>query len=265
MIGRRSILSLSLLSVLALCAFGAQNAFAWETASNLTVFECSATATTKDYSDAHCDNPAAPQSNFGHKSITAGTSTPIETSNAATKNNTTEAEKAVLTGELLGASVKITANTVSPDPTTSSFVKNIATGDFEGTSAVNFTGITLEGNGSSLGCHVEEPITLASLFHGVEQGAAGSREMALEFSPDPSTSTTFVTIHFAGTGCLVTTATVKGKARGTGSGTGGNGATLKFLPADEELTFGGNPATFSGTFTTKVTSTGSALATTTTP
>ena len=261
MIGRRSILTMSLLSVLAFCAFGAQSAFAWETASNTTAFECSASAPTKDYADAHCDTTGG--SAFGHVALAAGTSVAIETSNAATKNNTTEAEPAVLTGTLLGASVKVTCNKVSPDTANASFVKNIATGDFEGTSAVNFTECTLEGNGAP-NCHVEEPITLASLFHAVEQGTT-TREMAIEFSPDPSTSTTFVTLHFAGTGCLLTSAAVKGKARGTGSGAGNNGATLHFQPTDEELTFGGNAATFTGTFTTKVSSTGNALVTTTTP
>ncbi|HTR75443.1 MAG TPA: hypothetical protein VMH33_09345 [Solirubrobacterales bacterium] len=255
---------MSLLSVLAFCAFGAQNAFAWETATNTTVFECSKSAPKLDYEDAHCDNTKS-EGSYGHKEIKAGEKVDIETSNTATKEETKGAETAILEGELLGAAVKITCHKVEPDTEVTSWVQNVNPGDFEGTSAVDFTECTLEGNGSSLGCHVEEPITLASLFHGVEQTVGAERQMAIEFTPDPSTSTTYVTIHFGGTGCLLATANVKGKARGTGSGDGANGATLHFLPADEELTFGGNVAKFTGTFTTKlVAEPHNALVTTTT-
>ncbi|HTR75441.1 MAG TPA: hypothetical protein VMH33_09335 [Solirubrobacterales bacterium] len=260
---RRSILTMSLLGMLAFCAFAAQNAFAWETALDTTAFECSTSAAAKDYADAHCDNTIVSGGSYGHKSIGFGAQVEIETSNTATKNSTTEAEEVVLGGELLGVPVKITCLKVEPHAAIVSFVENLNPGDFEGTVGVVFTECVLEGNGSSLGCHVEEPVTLLALFHGVEQGIAPAREMAIEFTPDPSTSTTLATLHFTGTGCLLTTANIKGRIRGTGSGADGTGATLHFQPADESLTFGGNPATLTGTFTTRVSSTGRALVTTT--
>ncbi|HTR75442.1 MAG TPA: hypothetical protein VMH33_09340 [Solirubrobacterales bacterium] len=253
---------MSLLSALAFCAFAAQNALAWETASGTTVFECSKSAAILDHTDAHCDNTTS-NGTYGHKEIAAGGKVDIETSNTATKEETKAAETAILEGELLGASVKITCHKVEPDTEATSWVQNVSPGDFEGTSAVDFTECTLEGNGASLGCHVEEPVTVAALFHGVEQTVGAERQMAIEFSPDPSTSTTFVTIHFGGTGCLVATANVKGKARGTGSGADASGATLRFQPADEELTFGGNPTKFTGVFTAKIKETGNSLVVTT--
>jgi hypothetical protein len=87
--------------------------------------------------------------------------------------------------------------------------------------------------------------------------------MAIEFTPDPSTSKIYVTIHFEGSGCLFKEVNIEGSFRGTGSGAGANGATLSFLPADEELRFFGEKATLEGTLTTKVKSTGNALVTAT--
>ncbi len=258
MIGRKSIVGLSLLAALALCAFMAQGASAaFGTATNLTAFTCVEGKGNKDFSDAHCDNPVTPETGkFGHVAIPLNTKTKIETTNEATKNETKEREPAILKGSLLGATVTITCKKVGPG-TEESYIENKEPSkevhQIEGTSSVQFTECTTVGNGSA--CKAKEPIKLNTFFHGVEDKAASPKLMALEFTPDPaSEKNLYVTVEFEGT-CLVTKTEVTGTARGTGTPAGAaksGGATLNFLPADESLKAFGNAATFEGKFTTRM-------------
>jgi hypothetical protein len=242
MIGRRTIVGLSLLSVLAFCAFAAQGASAaWETATNTTAWTCVKGGGFKDFKDADCTEATLQGSGeYGHVEIPAATPTEIESSSS---------EKSVLTGELLGAKVVITCTSTVPDTAVVSFIENTTTGlpnmDLHGTDAVVFKGCTVTGNGAK--CNVKEGrITLKALFRGVKEPIAAN--MAVQFEADGQAF--LVNVEFEGT-CLVKEAKVEGIARGTAEG-----AFLNFKAEDEELTFFGNPATFTGKFTTKMDGTG---------
>lgn len=266
---RKSIVGLSLLAVLAFCALAAQGASAaWVSSIKTQAFACHPGGGSKDFSDAHCDKKVtAGTGTFGHVLISGKKE--IETSNTQTKNSTTEAAPAILRSTVFGVPTKIECKKVEPDTSVTSFIENYepAAGqhNVQGTSAVNFTECVTEGLGS--GCKVKEPITLATLFHGVENGT----KMALEFTSDPA-GAAYVTLHFEGASCVLPEAEVTGSARGTG-GAGNesafSGATLKFEPnaEDEELKFAGLfNATFEGTFTSRMKEaggTGDAITTTT--
>ncbi len=258
MIGRKSIVGLSLLTALALCAFMAQGASAaFETATNLTAFTCVENGGNKDFSDAHCDNPVtAGTGKFGHVAIPINTKTKIETTNEATANETKEKQPAVLKGSLLGATVTTTCKTVSPGPE-ESYIENKEPKEkvhqIEGTTSLQLSDCITVGNGSA--CKAKEPIRVNTFFHGVEDKAVSPKLMALEFTPaPPSEKNLFFTLEFEGT-CLVTKTEVSGTIRGTGTPAGAaksGGATLNFLPADESLKAFGNVETFEGKFTTRM-------------
>src|SRR4051794_22799207 len=72
MIGRRAVGGLALLCALLFSAFASQSAFA-----ETTAFECTKSAATLDFSDAHCDTTAAPPSNFGHAPLSTAVKTKI--------------------------------------------------------------------------------------------------------------------------------------------------------------------------------------------
>jgi len=260
----KSIVGLSLLSALLLCAVAAQSAqAAWEPATNLTAYTCVPGGGGLDFTDAHCDHQVTPGTgSFGHEKIANGVKTEIETSNKQTASETTAAQPAVLKSTILGNAVTITCKKVEPDTNATSFIINEEPSaekhNAHGTSAVNFTECNVEGNGKA--CSVAEPITLKTLFEGVEE--PNTKGMAIEFKPDPA-GEPYVTIKFTGT-CLLSEAKVTGLARGTGSGTTGGGATLEFKPEDEELFFAGVKATFEGKFTTRMAGGGNPITFTTT-
>jgi hypothetical protein len=248
MIGRRTIVGLSLLSVLAFCAFAAQGASAaWETATNTTAFTCVKGGGKKDFKNSGCSEPTtAGTGKFGHVEIPTGTSTDIESSSS---------ESLVFTAELLGAKVTITCKKTVPDTEVTSFIENTSTGgtnmDLHGTTAVVFQECSQTGNGAK--CTVPN-ITLKTKFHGAKEPTKAN--MAVEFEGDESEN--LFTIAFAGT-CLIKEASLKGVLRGTV-----NGDLLEFKAEDEELTFFGNPATLTQKFTTKMTGGGNPISITTT-
>lgn len=79
-----------LICALAISALAAQDASA--EGNGQTIFECSTSAATREFSDAHCDNTGG--STFGHVQFPEST-TAITLTNGATKNSTTEATTAV--------------------------------------------------------------------------------------------------------------------------------------------------------------------------
>jgi hypothetical protein len=237
MMGRKSILSLSLLSVLALCAFAAQGASAaWETATETTAVTCVPEGGKKDFSDAHCKNGVG-EGKFGHVTFATGTKTHTTVTNTQTEGEAPV--NAVLTGSLFGATVTITCQKVAAGATEKNWLKNVATGDIEGESSVNFTECSVTGNGAT--CKVKEPVVTNTKVTGQKEPT--TKNMALLFSPLVAGGA-YTNIGFEG-GCLVFATEVKGQARGTP-----NGATILFEAADEELTAFGNKATFTGSFTT---------------
>jgi len=259
MIGRKSIVGLSLLCALALCAFAASSASAaWQTATNTTAYTCGRVG-VGDFEDAHCDRRVtAGTGSYGHELIPVGETTEVEFSNTKTKNNTTEAEPTVLTGTAFGVALTITCKKTEPDTSLTSWLKNVGSGtthDVEGTIAVDFTECTV----SLANCTVTEPITVAALVHGVEEPAKGA--MALEFEPDPTVSTHFFVLKFSGTKCVFNGQSLNfdGSFKATGNTTEPatgryTGATSVLEGGNEmsSLTFAGNAATLTGKFTTKM-------------
>jgi hypothetical protein len=254
MIGRRSIVGLALLSVLAFSAFAAQGASAaWETANSTTAVTCVKGGGKLDFKNADCsERVTAGSGTFGHVAIENEVRTAIETSSS---------ESSILTAELLGAKFTITCKKTVPDAEAvapnESFIENTSTGgtnmDLHGTSAVVLQECSQTGNGAK--CTVPN-ITLKTLFHGVENPAGEKGPMAVQFEADGQTF--LFNLKFAGT-CLIKEAETKGVLRGTVEG-----AFLNFKAEDEELTFFGNPATLTGKFTTKMAgTTGNAISLTT--
>lgn len=264
--GRKSILGLSLFSVLLVCALAAQGASAaWQTATKTTAFTCVKEGGLKDFGvgDSHCSKEKVPAGTgeFGHVEIAPNTGhTKVVTTNETTGGAT---EPAVLTGSLLGASVKITckkvANVGGEAGENANWLENVQTvegtvtkHDIAGHSSINFTECSQEGNGAK--CKVKEPIEVNTNVTAQEEPT--TENMAYLFAAE--TGKPYTTIGFEGT-CLIASTEVKGSARGTTEG-----ATLKFEGKDEELTAFGNAATFTGKFTTKMAGVGGNPITTTT-
>jgi hypothetical protein len=256
MIGRKSVLGLALISVLAICAIGAQGASAaWETAKHTTAFTCVKGGGSLDFAkgDSHCSGAQVTPGTgeYGHVTIASGTKTTVETSNETTGG---AREPSILTGSLFGVAVKITCNKTENGPN-ESYLENVLTGtdhDVVGTVSVNFRECTVTGNGAT--CKVKEPVVTNSFVKAQEEPT--TKNMALLFSPDPEGGA-YATIGFEG-GCVVFSTEVKGQARGTAEG-----ATLNFKAEDEELTAFGSKATFTGKFTTKMSGGGNPISLTT--
>jgi hypothetical protein len=254
MIRKRSVIGLSLLSMLAVVAFGASSASAaWETATNTTAVTCAPNGGSKDFKDAHCKESVTPGTGgFGHVAIANGVKTAVESTNITTGE---ERQVAVLTGEALFVKVTITCKKVGPGAEPS-FLENTSSGgtnmDVNGTSSVKFTECTQTGLGAS--CKVKEPIGLNTFVKGVKEPT--EKNMALEFTPDPA-GNPYVVIEFEGS-CLVSKTEVTGTARGTVEG-----ATINFEAKHENLKAFGNAATFTGKFTTRMTENGNPISMTT--
>jgi hypothetical protein len=252
MTARKSILGLSLLAVLAFCAIAAQGASAaWKEATNTTAITCGPSGGSLDFSDSHCDKQVPEGTgSFGHVEIAKDTSTDIEI--AGVGNSRLKAKAA-------GLKVNIACKKALTDPTPTSFIKNTEPEanihKVNGTVAVTFEDCKEEGELAALGCQPVEPITVASVFKGVEEPEKGT--MALEFTPDGSENFAELTYK---AGCLIGTGPfpVKGSMKGTPAGVEPNqrwsGATVKFEPGNEmeSLKFGGEKAEFEATFTMKM-------------
>jgi hypothetical protein len=255
MIGRKSIVGLSLLAVFAFCALAAQGASAaWQTSNKSTAWTCAPNGGKKDFSDAHCDHTVAEGTgSFGHVEIAKSTQTPITITNEKTASNTTAAQPVALNSELFGVPVTITCQKVANAAGSTSYIENTepSAGNMQvhGTIWIDITLCGMEG----IPCEVAEPITIHILFHAVEEPTKGA--MALEFTPTEG-STTLTTIHFK-PGCFIEEAPIEGKLKstgGTGSTANESGATSVFEGGNEmsELSLGGSPATFTGKFTTRM-------------
>ncbi len=254
MIGRRSVVGLSLLGALLVCAFLAQSASAaFVPAKNTTAFTCVAGAPTDGtvgFEDAHCDKPkSANTGNFHHVAIPLNETTEIEITNAATKNETKEAEPTVLESTVGGITTKLTATTV----TGTGFIHNVEpeakVHKVTGEVTVSYTGVTVN---NPTGCKVKEPITFTALFEGVEEEGG---TMGMEFKPKEGTTFVAIGPFENNPSCALAGSTIKvtGTAVGTGNGTGrSSGATTVFKPADEKLKIGTVEAKFTSTTTTKM-------------
>jgi len=264
MIGRRSVIGLSLLCALLFSAFAAQSASAALTTSkNTTAFTCVSKA-SGGFSDSHCDTTASPGT-FGHELITT----------AGTEVDTTNTTNAVLKGEVVGGGkVTITCTTVK-NKTVNSTLTNSSPGalehTLEGKAETEFKTCTVT---ELKNCTVDDPIVSKATVHGVEGMEGPNKEanaMGLEFIGSGANET-FTEVTFRGASCAVkdTTFPIKGKVIATG-GTAKqdskhSGATLVFTNANamEELTLGGKTSTFTLTATATMAGGGSPISATTT-
>jgi hypothetical protein len=235
---------------LLLCAVAAQGA----SAAGQTIFECSKSATTKAFSDAHCDTANA-SGEYGTVAFPGGA---IKLTNKATKNATTEATIATLKiAELHGvANVVVECTEVSgTGEAANSETGGVMTGSGSGTIEFHSGG---GGNCTTnqTGCTVK----VAAVGAKAESIQPSASEMGLKFS---ATGTNFTTTTFEGT-CslhLFNAIPVKGSTIATANGeANGHGATAWFIEGSmNSLTVGGEPAQLIGKATLSSSATGNAL------
>jgi hypothetical protein len=249
MIGRRTIVGLSLLCALLFSAIAVQSASAAK-AVNTTATTCikAPVKETGDFDDAHCDIVNSnKKGEFTHGTPWKGT-TETEASNEAGKN-------AVLKGELGGVKMEITCTSVTDEKGTLTNTEVGKEHKISGSTTVNFAGVCTVAKPAK--CTVKTPITTKAVFEGVEGLGAGKNEMGVEFKP--SAGEIFTTITLEGAECAL-----KGKpleVKGTAIGTGAPvptakhaGSTLIFTTAmtKETLSIGGKPAEFESTTTVRM-------------
>ncbi len=264
MIERRPALGLALLCVLGSMAIAAQSAGAIEIPET-TAFECTPSAVTKDFSDAHCDTTKS-SSTFGHKQLSEFVETAFSVTNAKTASSTTASTPASLEGEVDLVKTSITCTNVSGSGALIN-EKEIGTMKVEARVTVEFTGCTVI---KPAKCTVAEPIkVLANAVTRTNLGAS-KEEMGLELQP--ATGGVFATIEYTNLAeCILKNTKVKLEGTAIGTGSLGSttaqkesGATLVF-GSDSNLIFGGKPATFKATVTPSVTANGNAITLTTPP
>jgi hypothetical protein len=245
MIGRRTVIGLSLLSALVFCAFAAQSASA-AAAKNTTAFTCIAKA-EGDFKDAHCDEKVEPgKGSFAHAALT-GSPTEIQGTNEDTAGNPTTA---VLTGVAAGVPAEITCKTVHATGN----IENKQTGtehQIKGTLTTLFENCQVD---KPAKCQVLVPIEVKAVYEGVEGALGGGAidEMGVEFKPHEGE--TFVQIVFGNDAeCALKNAKLKvtGTAIATGTppptkATKHTGVTSNFTKAmtEKTLKFAGNAASF---------------------
>jgi hypothetical protein len=254
MIGRRSIIGLSLLSALFFCAFAAQSASA-ASATNTTAFTCVAGGGSLDFSDAHCDTKVTPGTGaYGHVVLTE-TETAITVTNLKTKNNTTEHTTAVLKGEAFGVKLEITCTDVHGTGKIHNYEPTAGKHNITGNITTFFTNCTVHKPSK---CAINK-VEVKSNFEGVE-GLEGKGEMGVEFKP--TAGTTFVTITLENKGAEKCALAGKGfEVQGTAIATGTpgpaekhSGATSIFTNAmtSKTLSIGGKAAEFEASTTVKM-------------
>jgi hypothetical protein len=267
MIGRRATAGLALLCALVFSAFASQSAFA--EIPETTAFECTEKAVTLDFSDAHCDVTATPQSKFGHTKLPTGSKTKVTASNAKTKGLTTESTPATLEGEVALTKVKITCTKLSGSGELINEEPAAGVMQVKGTGTGEASGCTVE---KPLKCIVKEPIVGGGNAITRTNLGVGKNEMGAETSP--SSGTVYATIEFLNKGaeaCALNKQ--KFNVEGTGIGTSPLGSTEAIKESgatgvsgpDNKLTLGGKPASLTGVGTGSVTATGNAVVLTTPP
>lgn len=152
MTGRNALAGLSLICAFALCALAAPSAFAAPTGT--TAVECSLNATTRDFSDAHCDTTAPTQSTYGHLAPVNGTPFGFTGTNANTTGVTVNAVEPELEATINGLPVKIKCTKMS----TVGSLENTLVGEemrIVGSAiTITYTGCTVT---TPVGCSVKSP------------------------------------------------------------------------------------------------------------
>jgi hypothetical protein len=283
MIGRRTVIGLSLLSALLFCAFAAQGAFAAEKESeNTTAFTC-APGSGAGFSDEHCDAAVGSGASFVHTAIANNTATKVEGSNDGVTESTKKFESAVLRGKIGLTATEITCEKFVTDAT-KSFVENnenVKVHKVKGTVRGEFKTCKVL---KPLKCTLKEPVVTEATVVGVD-GLQGPKEaeknaMGLRFKGEivSGTSTdTFANIRFEGAECALknqefpvtgSVIATSGPTTESGQENKHSGATLVFTPkfSMQKLHIGTTPNTaeFETIATTRMSEKGNPIALTTT-
>ena len=265
MIGRRTVVGLSLLCALLFSVIAVQSASAAK-AINTTAFTC-VEGGTKDFSDAHCDTKVpAPTGKFGHVEIANNTTTEVTMTNDVTGKST---DPAVLAGKAFGAATEITCTTVHGEGWLENTGKE-KEHTVRGTGSTNFTGCSVQ---KPAKCDVKEPIVVKAIAEGVEGIAPEGKGMGGALGPDESKN--FTQIAFTNNGAEVCalngkTVNVEGSAIATGIDPKAkhSGATPDYdharITGEGTLLFGGVAAGFELTTTVRAKGGNPLVATTTT-
>lgn len=259
MIGRKTIVFLSMLGTLCLCALMAQSALAvpWETNLNTTAFECVSKA-KGGFDDAHCNTVNAGGGSFAHAAIQ--NSAALTVINQTTKNKTTEATDMVLEAINKGKTVKVDVREVSGTGTINNVLTPEEQHTVEGSVLLEYRTFIVK---EPAKCLVKEPgVEFTTKFKGVE---TPNEEMGLEFTTE---SGVLLTIELTGGECSLkgTKLEFKGSAvatGGAGAKANASGATEVFSAGNQSLSVGGEGASLTGTITTKESGGGPPIALTT--
>ena len=253
MIGRRTVIGLSLLSALLFSAFAVQSASA-AISANTTMFTCVDTgeAKTGDFTDAHCDTEGEKgKSQYAHVSISNGSTTKLQATN---KTTGVETVATVLKSKVGLVSTEITCNTVESNTENSLAHNEELNGKhtITGLAELKFTNCSVQ---KPAKCDVVEPIVAKVEMNGVDKLGAGETEMGLEIK-GIGAEETFTEMTFTEAECTLkgTTVKLKGSAIGTGKVAQGKkhaGATMVFSPENgmQKLKFGTSEATVTSTVT----------------
>jgi hypothetical protein len=222
---------LSLLCAIAACAVSAGSA----AASGTTLFSCFEGGAKKDFADTHCTKAVTPGTGkFGHLEILPGVGTELSASNASTKNETKEAERAVLSSVAGGLETEIVCTTVSANW---QFAENFEVGGEMHVRAVNQ-------KEKYSGCTVSKPVAQGCIvkFGEFETNSlkGESEGMTLKFSPTEGTVIAVITLEACKTAGLNKSYNLTGSFKATPEG-----ATLNInIPrnAESSLEFGGQKA-----------------------
>lgn len=245
-------LSLALFYALALYALAPALSLA---SGGTTAFTCDSSATTKDFSDAHCDTPSVGAGSFGHTALGE------EVEVVAMNNNTgTESASWILKGTIAGIATEFTCGTAST--TGANPLKNNAGPPMTVTGSMN---IQL---GDCALLKPESQVSNCTVTVGTIKSKFESTKMGVKFIP--AESGVFASVGLAnatGKTCkpLAGTYNIEGSATAAGSRApdpcnepASSGATFKFTAAETKttLTFGGNVGELTGSLTIRKAPTG---------
>lgn len=239
---RESIIVLSIVSALAVCAVAASSASALQARA----YTCSPTATTLEFSKAHCTSADKPGSAFGHTLITETTT--IEGTNANTASETKAKTPSRLEGTLAGFETAIECTGLGATGS----LTNEAT-FVKGTGVINYTGCSVQ-KPSGIGCVVKgNAVSTEEL-----KATTGAQVLTnLKFEP-VGTKFAGITIEGCSTSELNHTFPVTGSLIAKT-----NGATITTTHAgitgQGTLIFGGNFAGLEGALTISMSGGGNAI------
>lgn len=261
MIGRKVVISLSLLCMLTFCAIAAPTASATQTA-----WACEPGSGKEGFVDAHCVNGTKVEAEvkFVHKSVAAGTETKVTFDNKATTNNTEQSSWWVFNTTVAGVAVEFACSEVSGNGGLTNKEGGGVTGNlsFEWKECTT----TKPRGKTETQCKVKEPIKVSKAS--VKDYEGGIKKMGLELTPAEGKVFTEITLEDAVAGskacALAGTYKVEGLMKSQYAGqTGGSSTLLIESGAEKELTIGGSTLSVYGSVTVKMegTSTGVALTT----